>query len=60
MNADQKMAITQVAQQAVDEILQQCRNDGSDPVAALEGAILATKEMIHWAEEAIQQIQKGK
>ena len=59
MDEEQRLAITQIAQNGVDEILKQCRESGFDPIPALEGAILTCKETIHWAEEAIAQIRKG-
>lgn len=59
MTEDQRLAITQVAQNGVDEILKQCRENGVEPISALEGAILSCQETIHWAEEAIAQIRKG-
>ncbi|MGR3368751.1 MAG: hypothetical protein ACU0CC_04845 [Sagittula sp.] len=51
-------AISNVAQEAVDFSLQQCRATGSDPIIALIGLRDTAEEMVRCATEAIQHIEK--
>lgn len=45
-----------LAQKSVDIIIEQSKLSGTDPLEALNGAILYAAETLHWAKEARESI----
>ena len=56
---DNKLAMSEIAQMTVDDVMTQARNLGIDPVPLLRAMIETAHETIHWANEAILQIEKS-
>lgn len=59
MNEDQKFALQEIAQLTIDGIIEDCRSNGSDPIAALEGARMANVEFVRCTDEAIAALKKA-
>ncbi|WP_282129521.1 hypothetical protein [Roseobacter litoralis] len=58
LTEEQRIATSEHCQQGVDLVIAQSRANGTDVVAALKAMVFSCEETIHWAQEAIQQIEK--